>query len=144
MIIRKAAEKDFDGMWSIFQSVVSKGDTYVFSPQATRQDAFEYWFGAGVTSYVADVDGRIEGMYKLIPNQRDLGSHVANASFMVSPDARGNGIERRLVGIAWRGGSASSSKPCSSIRGQHQYGRCRTLEEASFKTLAPCLGRFGT
>ena len=59
MIIRKAAEKDFDGMWSIFQSVVSKGDTYVFSPQATRQDAFEYWFGAGVTSYVADVDGRV-------------------------------------------------------------------------------------
>ncbi len=96
MIIRKAAEKDFDGMWSIFQSVVSKGDTYVFSPQATRQDAFEYWFGAGVTSYVADVDGRIEGMYKLIPNQRDLGSHVANASFMVSPDARGNGIGAAL------------------------------------------------
>ena len=54
------------------------------------------WFGAGVTSYVADVGGRIEGMYKLIPNQRDLGSHVANASFMVSPDARGNGIGAAL------------------------------------------------
>ena len=92
MHIRKATEYDFDGIWSIFQAVVSKGDTYVFSPQASRQDAFEYWFGPGVTSYVAELDGRIAGMYKLIPNQRDLGSHVANASFMVSPDARGKGV----------------------------------------------------
>lgn len=92
MLIRKATENDFDGIWSIFQAVVSKGDTYVFSPQATRQDAFEYWFGPGVTSFVAELDGRVAGMYKLIPNQRDLGSHVANASFMVSPDARGKGI----------------------------------------------------
>ena len=92
MLIRKATENDFDGIWSIFQAVVSKGDTYVFSPQATRQDAFEYWFGPGVTSFVAELDGRVAGMYKLIPNQRDLGSHVANASFMVSPDVRGKGI----------------------------------------------------
>ena len=96
MLIRKATENDFDGIWSIFQTVVSKGDTYVFSPEATRQDAFEYWFGLGVTSYVAELDGRIAGMYKLIPNQRDLGSHVANASFMVSPDARGNGLGAAL------------------------------------------------
>ena len=96
MFIRKATENDFEEIWSIFQAVVSKGDTYVFSPQATRQDAFEYWFGPGVISYVAELDGRIAGMYKLIPNQRDLGSHVANASFMVSPDARGNGIGEAL------------------------------------------------
>ena len=96
MLIRKATENDFDGIWSIFQVVVSKGDTYVFSPEATRQDAFEYWFGPGVTSYVAELDGRIAGMYKLIPNQRDLGSHVANASFMVSTDARGNGVGAAL------------------------------------------------
>ncbi|MFB0936658.1 MAG: GNAT family N-acetyltransferase [Propionivibrio sp.] len=96
MLIRRATENDFDGIWPIFQAVVSKGDTYVFSPQATRRDAFEYWFGPGVTSYVAELDGRIAGMYKLVPNQRDLGSHVANASFMVSPDARGNGLGAAL------------------------------------------------
>lgn len=96
MFIRKATEDDFVGIWPIFEAVVSKGDTYVFSPQATRQDAFDYWFGRGVTSYVAELDGRIAGMYKLIPNQRDLGSHVANASFMVSPDGRGKGIGAAL------------------------------------------------
>lgn len=92
MLIRSATENDFEGIWSIFQAVVAKGDTYVFSPQATREDARDYWFGPGVRSYVAEEDGTILGMYKLIANQRDLGSHVANASFMVSPAAHGKGI----------------------------------------------------
>jgi ribosomal protein S18 acetylase RimI-like enzyme len=35
-------------------------------------------------------------MYKLIPNGPDLGSHVANASFMVDPSAHGQGIGRAM------------------------------------------------
>ena len=96
MIIRKATENDFDGIWPIFLAVVAKGDTYVFSPASTRSDAFDYWFGPCVTSYVAEIDGRIAGMYKLIANQRDLGSHVANASFMVNPAIRGQGVGKAL------------------------------------------------
>ncbi len=45
-----------------------------------------------ITCYVAEADGRVAGMYKLIPNRPDLGSHVSNASFMVHPDAAGRGI----------------------------------------------------
>ncbi len=92
MLIRNATENDFEGIWPIFRAVVAKGDTYVFSPQATRGDAHDYWFAPGVRSYVAEADGTILGMYKLIANQRDLGSHVANASFMVSVAAHGKGI----------------------------------------------------
>ena len=96
MHIREATESDFEGIWPIFQAVVAKGDTYVFSPAATRNDAFAYWFGPGVSSYVAEEDGRIIGMYKLIPNQRDRGAHVANASFMVSPERHGQGVGKAL------------------------------------------------
>ena len=96
MLIREATESDFEGIWPIFQAVVARGDTYVFSPAATRNDAFAYWFGPGVSSYVAEEDGRIIGMYKLIPNQRDRGAHVANASFMVSPEMRGQGVGKAL------------------------------------------------
>ncbi len=96
MFIRKASEADFEGIWPIFQSVVAKGDTYVFSPETTRDDAFAYWFGPGVSSYVAEADGRIVGMCKLIANQRDLGAHVANASFMVDSGARGRGVGEAL------------------------------------------------
>lgn len=96
MRIRRANEDDFEGLWPIFQAVVSRADTYVFAPEATRADAFDYWFGPGVVSFVAEIDGRIAGMYKLIPNQRDLGAHVANASFMVGSDVRGQGVGEAL------------------------------------------------
>ncbi len=36
------------------------------------------------------------GMYRLIPNQRDRGAHVANASFMVSPAAQGIGMGKLM------------------------------------------------
>ena len=96
MDIRRALEADFDGMWPVFQAVVATGETYAFSPTTTRDDARAYWFGPGSTTYVA-VDGpRILGMYKFRPNARDLGSHVANASFMVDPAAQGTGIGQAL------------------------------------------------
>ncbi len=96
MEIRRAAESDFDAMWPIFREVIASGDTYVFSPDTPRDDAFAYWFGPGVASYVTLAEGRIVGMYKIVQNQRDLGSHVANASFMVAPSCRGRGVGRRM------------------------------------------------
>jgi ribosomal protein S18 acetylase RimI-like enzyme len=94
--VRRAAEADFDAMWEIFQLVIKTGDTYVFAPETTRDDAHDYFLGEGVKSWVAEEDRRVVGMYKLIPNRRDLGSHVANASFMVHPDIRGHGVGRSL------------------------------------------------
>jgi L-amino acid N-acyltransferase YncA len=94
--IRTAVEADFEAMWAIFRDVIASGDTYVFAPDTPRADAHAYWFGAGVASYVAELNGRIAGMYKLAANQRDRGSHVANASFMVAPAASGKGVGRRM------------------------------------------------
>jgi len=91
MDIRRATETDFIAMWPIFHAVVASGTSYVFAPDTNRQAAFEYWFGAGSHTYVAQEAGRIIGMYKLMANHRDLGSHVANASFMVSPEHSGHG-----------------------------------------------------
>jgi L-amino acid N-acyltransferase YncA len=96
MNIRPALESDFAAMWPIFQEVVKPGATYVFAPNTSYQDAFAYWFAPGVTSYVAEDDGQVIGMYKLIPNHRDLGAHVANASFMVSPGYSGKGAGREM------------------------------------------------
>lgn len=96
MLIRKAIETDFDSIWTIFKTVIEPGDTYVFAPDTSREDAFSYWFGAGVTAYVAEEADQILGMYKLVPNQRDLGSHVANASFMVDPNCRSRGIGKAM------------------------------------------------
>jgi len=83
-------------MWRIFRAVVATETTYVFSPETPREDALAYWFGPSVTSYVAEDEGGIVGMYKIVPNQRDLGSHVANASFMVDPARGGRGVGREM------------------------------------------------
>lgn len=96
MDIRLASVTDFSGMWEIFQTVVATGDSYVFAPDTSREDAFAYWFGPGIASYVATEAGGIVGMYKLVANQRDLGSHVANASFMVHPAHSGKGIGKQM------------------------------------------------
>lgn len=69
---------------------------YVFDPQTSREDALAYWFRSDTHTYVAENDGRVVGTYILKPNQPALGSHVANAAFMVSPSARGTGVGRHM------------------------------------------------
>jgi ribosomal protein S18 acetylase RimI-like enzyme len=83
-------------MWPIFRAVVATETTYVFPSETPREEAFAYWFGPGIASYVAEDEGRIVGMYKLVANQRGLGAHVANASFMVDPAGSGRGVGRAL------------------------------------------------
>lgn len=92
LTIRPASENDFPAMWEIFHAVIQGGDKYVFAPDTTKDDARAYWFGPGIMVYVAEDRGWILGMYKLSANQRDFGSHIANASFMVAPGQQGQGI----------------------------------------------------
>jgi L-amino acid N-acyltransferase YncA len=95
--IRPATAADFAAMWEIFQALIASGDSYYFAADTSREDCLAYWFGPGIDSYVAIHNGeRLVGMYRLIPNQRDRGAHVANASFMVSPAAQGVGVGKLL------------------------------------------------
>lgn len=96
MTIRPARPADFEAMWPIFQAVVATGTTYTFAPDTPREDALAYWFGPGIQCFVVEDDGRLVGMYKLVANHRDLGSHVANASFMVDPQFAGRGAGRAM------------------------------------------------
>lgn len=96
MTIRPATEADAQAIWRIFHAVVAPGDTYSFTDETTERDAVAYFLGAGITSFVAEEDGRVIGMYKLIPNRIGRGSHVSNASFMVDPAEQGKGAGRAL------------------------------------------------
>jgi ribosomal protein S18 acetylase RimI-like enzyme len=107
MKICEATDADRDAIWDIFHDVVAPGDTYAFDPGISREDALEYWFRPGTHTYVAKLDGlrpsslqpaaRVVGTYILRRNQAGGGSHVANAAFMVAPDARGQGIGRAMA-----------------------------------------------
>jgi len=94
--IRAASEADFEGIWRIFHQVIARGDSYVFPPDATREDARAYWLSPDFKTFVATLDGAVVGMYKLRPNNIGLGAHVANASFMVDPECQGHGVGKAM------------------------------------------------
>lgn len=96
-MIRPARAEDADRICAIFAAVIASRDTYVFAPGTSPEEARAYWFGPGISTWVAEVQGEVIGMYKLIANQRDLGAHVANASFMVHPSAAGRGAGRAMA-----------------------------------------------
>src|SRR5439155_6664920 len=95
--IRRARKEDREAIWQIFRAVVAGGDTYVFDPNIARRKGLAYWLDPKTRCYVALSDQGIVGSYILRANQPGLGSHVANAGFMVSPSARRRGIGRAMA-----------------------------------------------
>lgn len=96
MKIRKATPLDYDNVWDIFSQVIKTGDTYVFSPETPKTDLKKHWFANYMQTYVIEENGNILGTYIIKPNQIDLGNHIANCSYMVSPKMQGKGIGKKL------------------------------------------------
>jgi GNAT superfamily N-acetyltransferase len=101
--IRPATQSDWAAIWRIFRSVVEPGDTYAFSPETDEESARKIWFATGAQVFVAEREGPVAGTFFVKPNQPGLGSHVANAGFMVDPDLQGAGIGRAMgeFALAW-------------------------------------------
>jgi ribosomal protein S18 acetylase RimI-like enzyme len=97
MQIRRATEGDLDAMWAILQAVIATGDTLPFAESLDEEAFRDNWFGAGQTPWVAVADSRVCGMYTIGANYQDRGSHVASATYAVSPPAQGRGVGRALV-----------------------------------------------
>ncbi len=98
MTIIPASDAHGDAIWGIFREVVASGDTYVFDPQISREDALRYWLSEDHHAFVITDNDRVYGTYILKKNHPGLGSHVANASYMVSSKARGRGLGSLMCG----------------------------------------------
>ena len=92
MTIRKAdKKKDYEKIWDIFSSVIQTGDTYVFDPNTQKETLHKNWFADYMDTFVAvGTHEEIIGTYIIKPNQIDLGDHIANCSYMVSPQHQAN------------------------------------------------------
>jgi ribosomal protein S18 acetylase RimI-like enzyme len=97
LVIRKAEKSDEWQIWEIIQKVLASGDTYVFEPSSSKEKMISYWCGADKHTYVACIDDKIVGTFIIKENQPDLGSHVANASYMTRPGHSGKGIGRKMA-----------------------------------------------
>jgi ribosomal protein S18 acetylase RimI-like enzyme len=115
--IRPAAEADWRSIWPFWRDIVAGADTYAYPAELDSDAARALWFATPPSeTWVAEVDGggeetaagsdigigtdagtRVVGTYHLGPNHSGPGSHVANASYMVDADARGQGVGRALV-----------------------------------------------
>ena len=94
--IRPATDEDRDAIWGIFKHVLAAAETYPLDPETQREDALAYWFGDDIHTHVAIDHGVVVGAYLIKANQKGGGSHVANAGFIVGPEARGKGVGRAL------------------------------------------------
>jgi ribosomal protein S18 acetylase RimI-like enzyme len=94
--IREIGAGEFELVWPIFHAVVAAGDTYSYAPDTSFEEARAMWTSAPTRCFAAFLDGRAAGCYMLRPNQPGLGSHVANAGYMVAPQARGHGLAGKL------------------------------------------------
>ncbi|MGA0559306.1 GNAT family N-acetyltransferase [Larkinella sp. VNQ87] len=96
MVFRRIEEKDADALWDIIHRVIRSGDTWVFAPDSSRETMLAIWFDPQKYSYVCEIDGEVVGTFFLRENQPGLGSHVANAGYMVKPESRGRGIAEAM------------------------------------------------
>lgn len=95
--IRPATPADHDAIWTMLEPVYRAAETYCIPPDIGRDEALADWFAAPFTAFVAECDGRVLGTSHVGRNRPGPASHVANASFVTDPQARGRGIAAKLV-----------------------------------------------
>ncbi|MGC2236950.1 MAG: N-acetyltransferase [Pyrinomonadaceae bacterium] len=95
--IRKAVEADKAQIWEIIKEIISGGDTYIFYPDTPKEKMLAYWFAEDKETYAALSENKIVGTFFIKANQPDLGSHVANAGYMVASKAKGMRVGRTMA-----------------------------------------------
>jgi L-amino acid N-acyltransferase YncA len=101
MEIREATDDDWPEIWPFFRDIVADGETYAYPLDLSSAAAQALWMEPPRGRVVVMVEGAgpgasVLGTAKMGPNRPGRGSHVATASFMVSPAAQGGGIGRAL------------------------------------------------
>lgn len=90
--IRRADPADDDAVWAIVERVLAAGETYAWPTHPSREQGLALMHPAGGRTFVADLEGRVVGVYYVKANYQGPGDHVANCGYMTSPEARGHGV----------------------------------------------------
>ena len=98
MEIRDARLEDWPCIWTIVTEVLAEGDAYTYDPDLTEDQGRDAWMKPPPWRTTVAVDGeQVLGAATWGPNQSGPGSHISNANFIVSSDARGRGVGTALV-----------------------------------------------
>jgi L-amino acid N-acyltransferase YncA len=96
MIIREYTERDLNEMLRIWNEVVDDGIAFPQEEALDVESGAEFFASQSYTG-VAEVDGKVLGLYILHPNNIGRCGHLCNASYAVLKDERGNHIGEQLV-----------------------------------------------
>ena len=94
--VRPMQPNDLPAAAAIWNQVVEDGIAF---PQMETLDlsAAETFFGQQDLTAVAELDGKVVGLYILHPNNVGRCGHICNASYAVASRARGRGLGEALV-----------------------------------------------
>jgi len=90
-------EAQMGQLFSIFSDVVARGDGFPQQPPLTRSVFEDVWASPVTLVAGAMRQGELVGAYYLKPNLPGMGSHIANAGYVVDRRYRGRGLGRLLV-----------------------------------------------
>ena len=96
MRIRKYEQRDMDEMIKIWNEVVEEGIAFPQEEALDFKTGTDFFSSQSYTG-VAEMDGKIVGLYILHPNNIGRCSHICNASYAVASDVRGRHIGEQLV-----------------------------------------------
>jgi GNAT superfamily N-acetyltransferase len=98
MLIRNATHDDWPQIWPVVCAIASQGETYALPEPLGSDQARSLWLEPEPWHVVVALSelGTLIGTAKMGPNRPGRGSHVATASFMVAPQAQGQGVGRRM------------------------------------------------
>ncbi len=94
--IRPYRDEDMANMIKVWNEVVEAGDAFPQIEPLTLETGQEF-FASQTRTIVADLDGKILGLYILHPNNIGRCAHIANASYAVASSVRGVGLGAALV-----------------------------------------------
>jgi L-amino acid N-acyltransferase YncA len=96
--LREARLEDFEEIYDIFCHVLEEGKTYSYTlEEMTPERSLAYWMSApGTHCFVADVKGKVAGVFAVRPNRTGRAGHVSNGSFIVHPHYRRQGIAKAM------------------------------------------------
>ena len=96
MIIRQYNGQDLDAMIRIWNEVVEEGVAFPQEEYLDPESGAAFFASQSYTG-VAEVDGKVLGLYILHPNNVGRCGHICNASYAVFSEARGKHIREQLV-----------------------------------------------